>query len=116
MIETANDLERRMGLRSITEAIDTTTSDSRLIFHVFGALGQFERDLIRERIKLRTCFASPNRSPSAGFQDPHAVAGKQDGRSAAPQHELLTVQEIDQLAAGRDRSQCLAGKCDAQRR
>ncbi|EMV39079.1 MULTISPECIES: recombinase family protein [Enterobacteriaceae] len=31
--------------------IDTTTPGGRLIFHVFGALGQFERDLIRERTK-----------------------------------------------------------------
>ncbi len=38
-----------MGLRSLTEAIDTTTPGSRLIFYVFGAFGQFERDLIRER-------------------------------------------------------------------
>ncbi|HFT7270751.1 TPA: recombinase family protein, partial [Pseudomonas aeruginosa] len=34
-----------------TESIDTTTPGGRLIFHVFGALGQFERDLIRERTK-----------------------------------------------------------------
>ena len=38
-----------VGFRSITEAIDTTTPGSRLIFHLFGALGQFERDLIHER-------------------------------------------------------------------
>jgi DNA invertase Pin-like site-specific DNA recombinase len=35
----------------LTENIDTTTPGGRLIFHVFGALGQFERDLIRERTK-----------------------------------------------------------------
>jgi len=50
LIETVGALERRgVGLRSLTEAIDTTTPGGRLIFHVFGALGQFERDLIRER-------------------------------------------------------------------
>ena len=37
------------GFRSLTEAIDTTTPTGRLVFHLFGALGQFERDLIRER-------------------------------------------------------------------
>lgn len=42
---------RGIGLRSLTESIDTTTSGGRLIFHIFGALGQFERDLIRERTK-----------------------------------------------------------------
>ncbi|PRD64748.1 recombinase family protein [Malikia granosa] len=43
--------ERGVGFRSLTENIDTTTPSGRLIFHVFGALGQFERDLIRERTK-----------------------------------------------------------------
>src|SRR5207244_542178 len=30
-------------------SIDTTTSGGKLIFHIFGALAEFERDLIRER-------------------------------------------------------------------
>ena len=52
LIETIAALESRgVGFRSLTEAIDTTTPGGRLIFHVFGALGQFERDLIRERTK-----------------------------------------------------------------
>jgi DNA invertase Pin-like site-specific DNA recombinase len=41
--------ERGIGFRSLTEQIDTTTSGGKLIFHVFGALAEFERDLIRER-------------------------------------------------------------------
>jgi DNA invertase Pin-like site-specific DNA recombinase len=45
-------LEKRgIGFRSLTEAIDTTTSGGRLVFHIFGALGQFERDLIQERTR-----------------------------------------------------------------
>lgn len=52
LIETVNALEARgVGFRSLTEAIDTTTPGGRLIFHIFGALGQFERDLIRERTR-----------------------------------------------------------------
>lgn len=52
LIETVNALETRsVGFRSLTEAIDTTTPGGRLIFHIFGALGQFERDLIRERTR-----------------------------------------------------------------
>ncbi len=35
---------------SLQESIDTTTSTSKLIFHIFGALAEFERNLIRERI------------------------------------------------------------------
>jgi DNA invertase Pin-like site-specific DNA recombinase len=52
LIEAVAALESRgIGFRSLTEAIDSTTSSGRLIFHVFGALGQFERDLIRERTR-----------------------------------------------------------------
>lgn len=52
LIETIEDLERRdIGFRSLTEAIDTTTASGRLVFHVMGALGEFERNLIRERTR-----------------------------------------------------------------
>jgi len=52
LLETISDLEGRgIGFRSITENIDTTTPTGRLVFHIFGALGQFERDLIRDRTK-----------------------------------------------------------------
>ena len=52
LIETVAELERRgVGFRSITEAIDTTTPSGRLVFHLFGALEQFERDLIQERTR-----------------------------------------------------------------
>jgi len=40
---------REIGFRSITEAIDTTTAAGELVFHVFAALSQFERSIIRER-------------------------------------------------------------------
>jgi len=50
LIETVTTLhQRKIGFRSLTENIDTTTSAGKLIFHVFGALAEFERDLIRER-------------------------------------------------------------------
>ena len=50
LLQTVAELESRgVGFRSLTEAIDTTTPSGKLIFHIFGALGQFERDLIRER-------------------------------------------------------------------
>ncbi len=50
LIELVNLLhERGIGFRSLTEQIDTTTSGGKLIFHIFGALAEFERDLIRER-------------------------------------------------------------------
>jgi len=50
LIETVENLgQRGIGLRSITESIDTGTSGGKLIFHVFGALAEFERSVIRER-------------------------------------------------------------------
>ena len=50
LIATAEELEReKIGLVSLTESIDTTTPGGMLTFHVFGAIAQFERALIRER-------------------------------------------------------------------
>jgi DNA invertase Pin-like site-specific DNA recombinase len=43
--------EKGVGFKSLTEQIDTTTSGGKLIFHIFGALAEFERNLIRERTK-----------------------------------------------------------------
>ncbi len=52
LIETVTELEAKgIGLRSLTENIDTNTPGGRLVFHLFGALAQFERDLIRERVR-----------------------------------------------------------------
>ena len=41
--------ERGVGFRSLRENIDTTTAGGRLVFHLFGALAQFEREIIRDR-------------------------------------------------------------------
>jgi len=50
LIETIAELQnRQVGFRSLQESIDTTTSGGKLIFHVFAALAEFERDVIRER-------------------------------------------------------------------
>lgn len=50
LIQTMETLESRgIGLESLQEAIATTTSGGRLVFHVFAALAEFERNLIRER-------------------------------------------------------------------
>lgn len=50
LIEMVSLLEdRHIGFMSLQESIDTTSSGGRLIFHIFGALAEFERNLIRER-------------------------------------------------------------------
>jgi Site-specific recombinases, DNA invertase Pin homologs len=50
LIETVEAMaERGVGFQSLTEQLDTTTAGGRLFFHIFGALGEFERSIIRER-------------------------------------------------------------------
>ena len=52
LIETIEALEERgIGFRSLTEAIDTTTSGGRLVFHIFAGLAEFERSIIQERTR-----------------------------------------------------------------
>ena len=41
--------EMGVGLLSVQERIDTSSSGGRLVFHMFGALAEFERNLVRER-------------------------------------------------------------------
>ena len=76
LIETVTSLATRgVGFRSITEAIDTTTPGGRLVFHLFGALGQFERDLIQERTRAGLAAA--------------AARGRQGGRKPVVTREKL---------------------------
>jgi DNA invertase Pin-like site-specific DNA recombinase len=50
LLDVVGDLERRgIGFKSLRESVDTTTPGGRLVFHLFGALAEFERDLLRER-------------------------------------------------------------------
>lgn len=50
LIEIVTKLEEdKIGFKSLTENIDTTTPTGKLIFHIFGALSEFERNLIKER-------------------------------------------------------------------
>lgn len=52
LVTVVADLEKKgIGFRSVNESIDTTTAQGKLIFHIFAALAEFERELIRERTK-----------------------------------------------------------------
>jgi DNA invertase Pin-like site-specific DNA recombinase len=67
-----------IGFRSVTESMDTTTSGGRLIFHIFGALAEFERDLIRERTKAGLAAARARgrkggRPKATGLNDPGKI-------------------------------------------
>ncbi len=48
LIDTIGELQARgVGFKSVQEGIDTTTPGGRLVFHVFGALASFERELVQ---------------------------------------------------------------------
>ncbi len=75
LISTVEALQARgVEFRSLQEAIDTTTAGGRLVFHVFAALAQFERELIRERTK-------------AGLE-----AARKRGRTGGRRHKLDETQ------------------------
>ena len=50
--------ERGAGLRSLQESIDTTTASGQPVVHVFGALAEFERGLIRELVQAGLAAAA----------------------------------------------------------
>lgn len=61
LIETVEKLEaQNIGLLSLTESINTTTSGGRLIFHIFASLAEFERSIIRERTTAGLIAAKQN--------------------------------------------------------
>ena len=82
LIETVEKFEaQNIGLLSLTESINTTTSGGRLIFHIFASLAEFERSIIRERT-------------TAGLR-----AAKQNGRiggrpSALKEKDLAVVKTL----------------------
>jgi DNA invertase Pin-like site-specific DNA recombinase len=81
LIEMVTLLESRgIGLKSLQEAIDTSSSSGKLIFHIFGALAEFERNLIRERTQagLQAARARGRRGgrPKALNKDKQALAVK----------------------------------------
>jgi DNA invertase Pin-like site-specific DNA recombinase len=72
--------EKKIGFKSLTENIDTTTSGGKLIFHIFSALAEFERDIIRERTR-------------AGLK-----AARKRGRTGGRPREI-TEKKIEQIKA-----------------
>jgi DNA invertase Pin-like site-specific DNA recombinase len=72
LVETAEDLQKReIGLKVLTQQIDTTTPGGRLVFHVFAAVAEFERELTLERThaglaSARAMGRRGGRKPSMG--------------------------------------------------
>ena len=74
LVRIVNDLEAQgIGFSSLTESIDTTTPAGKLVFHVFAALAEFERNLIRERT-MAGLKAARARGKSSGR--PSKLTGK----------------------------------------
>jgi DNA invertase Pin-like site-specific DNA recombinase len=89
LIDTVTTLqERGIGFKSLTESIDTTTSGGKLVFHIFGALAEFEREIIRERT-------------NAGLQ-----AARARGRNGGRPKKLTNkqIQMLQHLAADKKHS------------
>jgi DNA invertase Pin-like site-specific DNA recombinase len=79
LIETIEKLRlRRIGFGNLTEALDTTTAHGRLVFHMFGALAEFERGMIRDR--AQAVLAAARRIGRAGGRPPKLT---DDGIEAA---------------------------------
>ena len=75
LIDTVNALrEGKVGFRSLRESIDTTTPAGKLTFHIFGALAESERDMIRERTRAGLAAAQARGQP---LGRPRALSPKQ---------------------------------------
>ena len=101
LIETVTALgERGVGFRSLTESIDTTTPGGRLVFHVFAALAEFERDLIRERTQAGLSAA---RARGRRGGRPPAMSGEQVAvaRAMYDSHEHTTAKIAEVLGVSR---------------
>lgn len=109
LIEIVELLEHRgAGFRSLSEAIDTTTAGGRLIFHVMGALAEFEQSLISERTRAGMAAAKARgrrlgRPPRLSEAKKAAIKGELSRRARPPkeiaQHYGASVSTIERLRA-----------------
>lgn len=84
--------EKRVGFRSLTESMDTTTPSGEFLFQVFGALAQYERALTRERVKAGLAAAKRR--------------GRRGGRPLA-----ITGEKLDAILAALDGDMSKAAVC-----
>src|SRR3954465_2042829 len=95
LIETVEQLRQRgIGFRSLTEALDTTTAQGRLVFHMFGALAEFERSLIRERTKAG--LAAARRVGRTGGRPPKLTDDDIEAAKAMLANPDIVVTQIAQ--------------------
>ena len=93
LIETIEKLRvRNIGFRSLTEAIDTTTAQGVLVFHMFSALAEFERALIRER--TRTGLPAARRAGRTGGRPPKLIEDDLDVAKTLLANPGITVADV----------------------
>ncbi|MCL4114650.1 UNVERIFIED_CONTAM: hypothetical protein GTU68_056203 [Idotea baltica] len=85
--------EQKVAFKSLQESIDTTTPSGKLVFHLFGALAEFERNLIRERTMAGLTAARGKLGGRPGKVDP-AMQKKIIGLYNSSE---LTVKEICEM-------------------
>lgn len=96
LIDTVADLEANgVAFRSLTESIDTSTPGGKLTFHLFGALAEFERDLIRERT-MAGLAAARARGRNGGRPTVWTTAKVEVVRSmyAGGEHDVATIARV----------------------
>ena len=96
LIEVVGRLETLdIGLKSLHESIDTSSSTGRLVFHLFGALAEFERNLIRERTRagLQAARARGRKGGRPKALDP----GRQDLAVRLYEERQYTVNRICEM-------------------
>ncbi len=93
LIETIEKLRlRNIGFRSLTEAIDTTTAQGIQVFHMFSALAEFERALIRER--TRAGRAAAKRAGRTGGRPPKLTKDDLDVARTLLANPDITVGDV----------------------
>jgi DNA invertase Pin-like site-specific DNA recombinase len=96
LIETIEKLRLRgIGFCSLTESIDTTTAQGLLVFHMFSALAEFERSLIRER--TRAGLAAAKRIGRTGGRPPKLTEDDLDAARAMLANPDIVTQIADRL-------------------
>lgn len=93
LVNTVVDLEQRgVGFRSLTQGIDTTTPAGRLVFNIFAALAEFERDLITERT-MAGLAAARARGRTGGRKTVMTDAKLRVAREMQGDHTIATIAE-----------------------
>jgi DNA invertase Pin-like site-specific DNA recombinase len=98
LIEMIQELEKKgVGFQSLTEKMDTITAGGCLIFHLFGALAEFERDLIRERVQAQAGLKSDRARGRKGGRPPVSEESKAMAQALMADKSLSIKQICDQL-------------------